>query len=73
MAEYNKQWINFTLCVNSLQKVMVYIDRTLLQNQGDQSLFEQALTLFRDKVFKRRVGELRKYILEEIRKDREDE
>jgi hypothetical protein len=52
---------------------MVYLDRTLLKNQGDQSLFEQALTLFRDKVFKRRVGELKKYILEEIRKDREDE
>ena len=44
LAEYNKQWINFTLCVNSLQKVMVYIDRTLLQNQGDQSLSERALT-----------------------------
>jgi hypothetical protein len=29
--------------------------------------------LFKDKIFKRREGELKKYILEEIRKDRDDE
>ncbi len=52
---------------------MVNLDLTLLKKQGDKSLFEQALTLFKDKVFKGRVGELIKYILEEIIKDREDE
>jgi hypothetical protein len=29
--------------------------------------------LFKEKVFKKREGELKKYVLEEIRKDREDE
>jgi hypothetical protein len=29
--------------------------------------------LFKEKVFKKREGELKKYILEEIRKDRDDE
>ena len=51
---------------------MVYLDRTLLRNQGDQSLFEQALLLFKQRIFTKRVGELRKYILEEIKKDTED-
>ncbi len=59
--------------MNGLLKVMEYLDKVLLINQGDQSLIEQALFLFKDKVFRKRVGELRKYILEEIRKDREDE
>jgi hypothetical protein len=44
-----------------------------LKNQGDQSLFEQALQSYKERVFKKRVGELRRYILDEIRKDREDE
>jgi hypothetical protein len=52
---------------------MAYVDRTLLNNQGDQSLSERALTIFKNKVFRGRVGELIKYILEEIRKDREDQ
>jgi hypothetical protein len=29
--------------------------------------------LFKQRIFSKRVGELRKYILEEIKKDREDE
>jgi hypothetical protein len=52
---------------------MVYLDRTLLKNQGDQSLFEQALQSYKERVFKKRVGELRRNILDEIRKDREDD
>ena len=52
---------------------MVYLDRTLLKNQGDQSLFEQALQSYKERVSKKRVGELRRNILDEIRKDREDE
>lgn len=52
---------------------MQYLDRFHLKNQGDQSLTETALSMYREKIFGRYLKTLRESILVEIRKDREGE
>lgn len=73
LTEYIAQWRNYTLFIHSLNKIMQYLDRFHLKNQGDQSLTETALNMFRDRIFKRKLAELRKCVLTEIKADREGE
>lgn len=71
LIEYIRQWRNYTIFIYSLNKVMQYLDRFHLKNQGDLSLTETSLNLFRDKIFQNRLNDLRKAALAEIKKDRE--
>jgi hypothetical protein len=71
LIEYIRQWRNYTVFIYSLNKVMQYLDRFHLKNQGDLSLTETSLNLFRDKIFQSRLPDLRKATLAEIKKDRE--
>ena len=73
LVEYVDQWRKFTLFTNAIRKVMQYLDRFHLKNQGDQSLTETALSMYRDKIFGRNLHKLRDAILIEIKKDREGE
>ena len=73
LSEYLLQWRNFTLFVHSLNKVMFYLDRFHLKNQGDKSLTATSLNMWRDRIFKRQLTTLRGSVLNEIRKDREGE
>ena len=52
---------------------MGYLDRTFLKKQGGKSLIQQALESYKNKVFKNNFEKLRLSILDEIRKDRDDE
>ena len=56
-----------------MNKVMNYLDRFHLKNAGDHSLTQTSLQIFRQNIYKKYLIELRKSILEEIRKDRENE
>lgn len=71
LIEYVNQWNHYTIFIYSLNKVMQYLDRFHLKNQGDLSLTETALNLFREKIFRGRLLDLRKATLNEILKDRE--
>ena len=73
LIEYVEQWRKFTLFTNAIRKVMQYLDRFHLKNQGDQSLTETALAMYRDKIFQKHLDRLRSAILVEIKKDREGE
>lgn len=50
-----------------------YLDQYYLKGQGEQSVTNCALEMFRDRVFKRNLEFFRYAVLEEIRKDREHE
>lgn len=56
-----------------MNKVMNYLDRFHLKNAGDQSLTQTSLQIFRQSIYKKWLPELRKSILEQIRKDRDSE
>jgi hypothetical protein len=73
LVEYVDQWRKFTLFTNAIRKVMQYLDRFHLKNQGDQSLTETALSMYREKIFSKNLKTLRDSILIEIKKDREGE
>lgn len=53
LIEYLQQWRNYTIYVYSLNKIMQYLDRFHLKNQGDKSLTATSLNKFRDRIFKR--------------------
>jgi len=73
LAEYNTLFKKYTLMVFTLYKIFCYLDKYFLKNANMQSLTEKALDLFRAKVFNKFIEDLRRSLLEEIRKDREDE
>ena len=66
-------WGKYTIFVHSMNKVMNYLDRFHLKNAGDQSLTQTSLQIFRKNIYQRYLTDLRKSILEQIRKDRENE
>jgi hypothetical protein len=73
LQEYKTAWEKYTLFVHSMNKVMNYLDRFHLKNAGDQSLTQTSLQLYRQNIYKPWLPELRKSILEQIRKDREND
>ena len=73
LEKNNTYWSKYTLMVNSMNKVMNYLDRFHLKNAGDCSLTQTSLQLFRYNIFRKYLPEFRKSILELIRRDRENE
>jgi len=58
-----------------MKKLFDYLDRYYLKNGSERchNLVETALSHFKDNVFSHRLNDLRRSILEEIKKDRENE
>jgi len=73
LEEYVKQWKKFTIFVMAMKKMFDYLDRYFLKNAGSSSLTETALNLFRKMIFQDRKIQLRRCVLEEIKKDRENQ
>ena len=73
LKEYTELWNKYTIYVQSLNKIFSYLDRFYLKNAGDQNLNQTSLYMFKKFVFETRVNELKNALLEEIRKDRENE
>lgn len=72
LAEYVKQWNQYTLYTFSVIKMFNYLDRYYLKNSqtDSQTLAQTALGKFKELIFKRRMSDLRWAILQEINKDR---
>lgn len=72
VEEVNEQWKQFTMYVFSMKKMYDYLDRYYLKNGGQhvQSLTETALKIWKASIFDHQQIELRRSILEEIKKDR---
>ena len=73
LREYTKQWKKYTIYARSLVNVFRYLDTYYLKGQGGQSVTNAALGMFRDQIFMPNLEFLRYAILEEIRKDRDQE
>ena len=73
LREYNDQWKKYTMYARSLVNVFKYLDQYYLRGQGEQSVTNAALEMFRDQIFTPNLEFLRYAILEEIRKDRDQE
>ena len=76
LNEYVKQWKNYTIFTLSIIKMFNYLDRYYLKNGAEHpctNLTHTALRYNREKVFDKKIGELRRSILTEIRKDRQSE
>jgi len=75
LAEYCQQWKNYTIFTFSMKKMFEYLDRYYLKNGAEkcQNLTETALNHFKEKIFKNRMVDLRRCIMQEIKKDRENE
>jgi hypothetical protein len=75
LEEYIAQWKKFSIFTFSMKKLFDYLDRYYLKNGSErcQNLVETALNQFRENVFNHRLNDLRRAILEEIKKDRENE
>jgi len=67
------QWSKFTILIFSMIKMFNYLDRYYLNNSGSQNLTETALSIFRQKVFDQNINDLRRSLLQEIEKDREND
>ena len=63
----------YTIYVQSLNKIFSYLDRFYLKNAGDSNLNQTSLYMFKKAIFETRGAELKNALLEEIRKDRENE
>jgi len=75
LAEYVQQWKNYTIFTFSMKKMFEYLDRYYLKNGAEkcQNLTETSLNHFKEKIFKYRMVDLRRSIMQEIHKDRENE
>ena len=73
LTEYVKQWENFSLYLFCMKRLVVYLDRYHLKTANQQSLTETALNLWRTDVYKKKLSTLRRSILAEIKKDRQND
>ena len=73
LSEYVAQWKNFSLFLFSMKKLMVYLDRYHLKTANQQSLTETSLIIFRKEIYTKKLVQLRRAILAEIQKDRDNE
>jgi hypothetical protein len=56
-----------------MKKLVVYLDRYHLKTANQQSLTETALNIWRAEIYKKKLLALRRSILAEIQKDREND
>lgn len=70
---YIKQWKDFTILVHFIRKMFAYLDRYYLKNNNSLTLATAALHLFRDKCFNLIYERIRKAILNQMTRDRNNE
>lgn len=70
---YIKQWKDYTILVHFMRKMFVYLDRYYLKNNNSLTLATTALHLFRDHCFNQVCDRVRKAILNQMTRDRNNE
>ena len=73
LKEYCEQWKKFAIFTFCMKKIFEYLDRYHLKNAGALSLTDTALEYIRKNIFTSRITQLRRCILDEIEKDRQNE
>lgn len=70
---YIKQWKDYTILVHFIRKMFVYLDRYYLKNNNSLTLATTALHLFRDHCFNHVYERIRRAILNQMTRDRNNE
>jgi hypothetical protein len=73
LGEFVEEWKKYSLFVYANNKMFHYLDKFYTKNHSQLILSDQALDIFRDLVFKKKMTAIRRSIIELVQKDREDE
>lgn len=73
LQRFIKEWKDYTVLVHFMRKMFNYLDRYYLKNNNTVTLATAALHLFRDDCFNNLTDRLRKAILTQMTRDRNNE